>query len=115
MMFSSYTMNLMKKMNLMRNFLSQTSVLGKVPPSWLPGKPNLEWIQLVSVGFGEYLETPKFGEKIFTADSYDQSSRGFFQNQLGQSMLAGLLAIYRGIDQIYFAQGVSEMGGRSNT
>ncbi|HCP34767.1 MAG TPA: hypothetical protein DIT94_10295, partial [Deltaproteobacteria bacterium] len=38
------------------DFLKSTICFGNVPAHWLAEHPKLEWIQLISVGFGEYLE-----------------------------------------------------------
>ena len=38
------------------DFLNSSICFGNVPTHWLECHPKLEWIQLISVGFGEYLE-----------------------------------------------------------
>ena len=78
-------------------FLESNICFGNVPPCWLPMNPKLEWIQLTSVGFGEYLnlDWEKLSLKILMTNLTD-----FFTEPVVQSMLAGLLAIYRGIDRL---------------
>jgi len=78
-------------------FLQSQVCFGNVPPDWLTQNPKLEWLQLISVGFGEYLHL-----------DWKQPSRkiqmtnlaGFFTEPVAQSMLAGVLALYRGIDHL---------------
>ena len=36
-------------------FLESQACFGNVPPDWLTQNPKLEWLQLISVGFGEYV------------------------------------------------------------
>ena len=78
------------------DFLNSSICFGNVPAHWLECHPKLEWIQLISVGFGEYLEidrnrlSPKFSMT---------NLKGFFAEPVAQSMLAGLLSLFRGIDQ----------------
>ena len=78
-------------------FLESNICFGNVPPSWLAVNPNLEWIQLISVGFGEYLNLN--WEKL-SLQIRMTNLAGFFAEPVAQSMLAGLLAIYRGIDKL---------------
>ena len=78
-------------------FLESNICFGNVPPSWLAVNPNLEWIQLISVGFGEYLNLN--WEKL-SLQIRMTNLAGFFAEPVAQSMLAGLLAIYRGIEQL---------------
>ena len=78
-------------------FLESNICFGNVPSSWLPVNPNLEWIQLISVGFGEYLDLN--WEKL-SLQIRMTNLAGFFAEPVAQSMLAGLLTIYRGIDQL---------------
>jgi len=77
------------------DFLNSSICFGNVPVKWLEKHHKLEWIQLISVGFGEYLEMNR--------DRLDSkfcmtNLKGFFAEPVAQSMLAGLLSLYRGMD-----------------
>jgi glyoxylate/hydroxypyruvate reductase len=56
---------------------------------------NLRWLQLESVGFGEYaaLDWSRPGGTVIVSNL-----AGFFANPVAETALAGILAIYRGID-----------------
>ena len=79
------------------DFLESQVCFGNVPPSWLTQNPKLEWLQLISVGFGEYLhlDWERLSPKIQMTNL-----AGFFTEPVAQSMLAGVLALYRGIDRL---------------
>ena len=65
---------------------------GNPPASWIESSRNLRWVQLESVGFGEYLELPS--KPVFT------NLAGFFGEPVAQSALGGILALYRGIGKL---------------
>ena len=70
---------------------------GNLPATWLSGETALRWMQLESVGFGEYadLDWPELGRRITLTNLI-----GFFTEPVAESALAGILALYRGIDQL---------------
>ncbi len=72
-------------------------VFGNVPAAWLEKTSKLRWVQLESVGFGEYrkLDWPVLKEQITLTNL-----AGFFSDPVAQSTLAGILAHYRGMDQL---------------
>ncbi len=72
-------------------------VFGNPPTDWLAECPDLKWIQLESVGFGEYdnSQWPALGNQITVTNL-----SGFFAEPVAQSILAGILGLYRGIDQV---------------
>jgi phosphoglycerate dehydrogenase-like enzyme len=71
--------------------------LGNVPAEWLAEAPALRWMQLESVGFNDY--APLAGGPI--ADRIRLTNlAGFFSDPVAQSALAGVLALYRGIDRL---------------
>jgi phosphoglycerate dehydrogenase-like enzyme len=82
--------------------------LGNAPVSWLPRAPSLRWMQLDSVGFGEYrvLDWPVLGERITLTNL-----AGFFADPVAESALAGILALYRGIDRLVVLQGKKQWIG----
>lgn len=71
-------------------------VFGNVPPHWLRQAPHLLWMQLESVGFGEYagLEWATIGRGAELTNL-----AGFFAEPVAESALAGILALMRGIKQ----------------
>lgn len=77
------------------NFLRSEIVFGNVPADWIKQSKKIKWIQLESVGFGEYLNLLKnqFSKKILFTNL-----KGFFDDSVAQSMIAGIMCFYRGID-----------------
>ncbi len=76
-------------------------VFGNLPPDWLPQTRSLRWMQLISVGFGEYehLDWHRLGKQLTVTNL-----AGFFAEPVAQSALAGILALYRGIDALVRSQ-----------
>lgn len=76
-------------------FHSSEAVFGNPPAAWLMDGRQPRWIQLESVGFGEYVE-------VALAAGPDLPSitnlAGFFSDPVAESMLAGILAFFRGLD-----------------
>ena len=70
---------------------------GNPPPSWISTNTSLRWVQLESVGFGEYhsLDWNDLEQRILVTNL-----SGFFADPVAESILAGILSIYRGIDQL---------------
>ena len=70
-------------------------VFGDVPPVWLTQTRTLRWMQLGSVGFSSYahLDWPMLSQQITVTNL-----AGFFAEPVAQSAMAGILALYRGID-----------------
>ena len=90
------------------DFLKSSICFGNVPAHWLELHPNLEWIQLISVGFGEYLE---IDQNSLSQNFCMTNLKGFFAEPVAQSMLAGLLSLFRGMDQFVFLKERSEWVG----
>lgn len=78
-------------------FVSSEVVFGNVPAGWLTQIGALRWIQLESVGFGEYrgLDWQALGRTITVTNL-----AGFFAEPVAQTALAGILALTRGIDRL---------------
>ncbi|MDF0597648.1 NAD(P)-dependent oxidoreductase [Psychromarinibacter halotolerans] len=74
-------------------FQTARAAFGNPPADWLAQAPDLDWVQLESVGFGEYA-----GEDLRGATLTNLA--GFFAEPAAESILAGLLALYRGIDRL---------------
>lgn len=72
-------------------------VFGNPSPRVIPESQNLKWVQLESVGFGEYadLDWPALDGRITLTNL-----AGFFANPVAETALAGLLALGRGIDRL---------------
>lgn len=94
--------------DLEQAFVTSEVVLGNVPASWLPRTASLRWIQLESVGFDEYrvLDWRALGDRITLTNL-----AGFFADPVAESALAGILALYRGIDRLVLLQGKKEWKG----
>ena len=76
-------------------------VFGNPDPDKVAANRNLRWLQLESVGFGEYagLDWKRgHGETLVT------NLAGFFADPVAESALAGILALYRGIDRLVLLQ-----------
>ena len=74
---------------------------GNPPPAWLIEAHDLRWIQLESVGFGEYggLDWATLGKVLRISNL-----AGFFAEPVAQSILAGVLSLYRGIGHLAVLQ-----------
>lgn len=69
-------------------------VFGNVPAGWIEHSPTVRWVQLESVGFGEYaplLQGP-IGGRVRLTNLAD-----FFSEPVAETALAGILALRRGI------------------
>ena len=70
-------------------------VFGNPEAAIVAANPKLRWMQLESVGFGEYVGldwTRPEGRVTVT------NLAGFFADPVAETALAGILALYRGID-----------------
>ena len=76
-------------------------VLGNVPADWLTSTSKLRWMQLESVGYGEYehLDWTVLGRQITVTNL-----AGFFTEAVAETALAGILALYRGIYELAHLQ-----------
>ncbi len=72
-------------------------VFGNPPGDWVAASPALRWVQLESVGFGEYagLDWIALGSRVRMTNL-----AGFFAEPVAESILAGLLGLFRGIDRL---------------
>ena len=73
-------------------FLQSNIVFGNIAPPMIEQSKNLEWVQLESTGFSEYMYLEKLNKEITITNL-----KGFFAKQVAQTALASILAIYRGI------------------
>lgn len=83
-------------------------VFGNIAPAWLEALPALKWLQLGSVGFGEYCEVlaGPVGDRLKATNL-----AGFFDDPVAESILAGLLALLRGIDRAVVLKGQAAWEG----
>jgi glyoxylate/hydroxypyruvate reductase A len=83
-------------------------VFGNPEPGVIAANDSLRWLQLESVGLGEYLgidwSRPAGPVKVTNLAS-------FFANPAAQSALAGILALYRAIDRLIILQTRAEWQG----
>ena len=81
---------------------------GNLPPDWLAASGALRWVQLESVGFGEYadLDWGNLGKRLTLTNL-----AGFFSEPVAESGLAGILALYRGIDRLVRLQQKADWQG----
>ncbi|MFO0992533.1 MAG: NAD(P)-dependent oxidoreductase [Hyphomicrobiales bacterium] len=83
---------------------------GNPPAAWLPANASLRWIQLESVGFGEYgeLDWERLGDRLKISNL-----AGFFAEPVAESILAGVLSHYRGVGALALLQQRHEWVGES--
>ncbi len=95
--------------NIDPGFADCAVAFGNVPAAWLAQTTALRWIQLESAGFEEYrsLDWRTLGEQITLTNL-----AGFFSEPVAQSILAGILSHYRGIEQLVLSKSAKNwMGG----
>jgi glyoxylate/hydroxypyruvate reductase len=80
---------------------SSPVVFGNPDPEVISANANLRWLQLESVGFGEYsaLDWSRGESEVVVTNL-----AGFFAEPVAESALAGILALYRGIDELVRCQ-----------
>ena len=83
-------------------------VLGNPSSQWIVSQSKLRWIQLESVGFGEYLslDWKTLGQQLVVTNL-----SGFFADPVAESILAGVLSLYRGIDRLVSLKEAGEWQG----
>lgn len=69
---------------------------GNPPAEWVATSTSIHWIQLGSVGFNEYFS---IGRSLEGRGVDISNLAGFFADPVAESCLAGILALYRGIDR----------------
>lgn len=90
------------------DFAASEVAFGPVPPDWLARTPTLRWLQLESVGFNQYrgLDWPRLGRQIAVTNL-----AGFFAAPVAETALAGILALYRGLDRLLPLQAAKDWVG----
>lgn len=81
---------------------------GNPEPGEIASAKDLRWVQLESVGFGEYLnlDWDVVGQRLTLTNL-----AGFFADPVAESALAGILALGRGIDRLVRHQSSNEWVG----
>lgn len=76
-------------------------VFGNPPAKWIAESAAIRWVQLESVGFGEYtgLDWRALEKRLQLSNL-----AGFFSNPVAESILAGVLSHYRGIGRLSVLQ-----------
>lgn len=72
---------------------------GNVPATWLEPPPILRWMQLESIGFEYYQDLREVPSGLTITNL-----KGLFASPAAESAIAGLLALYRGVDKLVSAQ-----------
>ena len=76
-------------------------IFGNVPAAWLSAAAGLRWVQLESAGVDAYLglnATPRAAAVVLT------NLAGFYDRAVAEAALAGILAFYRQLPRLLFAQ-----------
>lgn len=76
-------------------------VFGNPPPEWFLDERLPRWVQFESVGFGEYVDVGLAAGPDFPRVT---NLAGFFSEPVAESILAGLLAVFRGLDSLQALQ-----------
>ena len=87
---------------------SSPIIFGNPRPEVVVANANLRWLQLESVGFGEYAAldwSRGHGPAQVT------NLAGFFSDPVAESALAGILALYRRMDQLFGLQAQRQWDG----
>jgi len=74
-------------------FLQAEVIFGNVPARWLPETTNLRWLQLESVGFGQYRDAVQPRQSI-------SNMSGFGKEVVSETVLGGILKLYRRLDAV---------------
>ena len=90
------------------DFLNSSICFGNPPAEWLKYVDQLKWIQLISVGFGEYLP---HAELIHQKDLKITNLKGFFGVPVAESILGGIFSLYRQLNQLAVMQTKREWAG----
>jgi glyoxylate/hydroxypyruvate reductase A len=77
-----------------------TVVFGNPPVEWIRRMPELAWIQLESVGYDAYEE---ISEELGARGIKVTNLHGQFAHPTAETAVAGILALYRGVDQLVLA------------
>jgi phosphoglycerate dehydrogenase-like enzyme len=81
-------------------------ILGNVRPvNWLEGAAKLKWIQFASAGFDAY--------RSLSTAAIVTNMRDYFSQPCAETMVAGIMALYRGIDEFALLKHKQEWVGQT--
>jgi phosphoglycerate dehydrogenase-like enzyme len=83
----------------LRHFRECDICFGNIPAEWLANAPRLRWLQLESIGFEYYRHLRNLPPALTITNL-----KGLFDRPAAETALAGLLALYRGVDALVPAQ-----------
>lgn len=76
-------------------FLQAKVAFGNVPAAWLEEAVDLRWLQLESTGFEYYLDCRSLSPELQITNL-----RGMFERPAAETAMAGLLGLFRGMNQL---------------
>lgn len=82
-------------------FLEARAAYGMIRPDWLRESRNLEWLQLESAGIDGYAG---LAQEAWTGRVTVTNMKGFFAVPVAETLVAGVLTLYRGIDRLIALQ-----------
>lgn len=82
-------------------FLRCEIAFGNPPPSWIKASRKIDWVQLGSVGFDEYIP---LADSVAAGRLSFSNLAGFFAEPVAESCLAGMLALLRGVNRFSVLQ-----------
>ena len=78
---------------LLEAFLSAEVVFGNAPPQWLSKTTQLKWMQLITVGVGQYKDTIQATQTVSNMHS-------FGKEVITETVIGGILTLYRKLDEL---------------
>lgn len=83
----------------LEHFKKADICFGNINPNWINESNKLKWLQLESVGFAPYVAINKTSIPI-------TNLKGFFDVPVAETVMAGILSLYRGLCSfVYLKQG----------
>ncbi|MEA5458442.1 D-2-hydroxyacid dehydrogenase [Arcicella sp. LKC2W] len=89
---------------LNEQFLTCDICYGNVPLDWLNASSQLKWLQLNSTGLDPYQQLTEYQFQL-------TNLKGFFGQSVAETTVAGILAVYRRIDELTRLQTKNEWVG----
>lgn len=92
--------------NCKETFLEASVCMGNVPLDWAEESTQLQWLQLHSAGLDPYQQLSNSRFPI-------THLKGFFGQSVAETAVAGIMAVYRGIDRLSVLQTQNQWVGGS--
>lgn len=89
------------------DFIDSSICFGNPPAEWLKHADQMKWIQLISVGFGEYLP---YAQLIQQKDLKITNLKGFFGVPVAESILGGIFFALSPVESTRKATNSKKMG-----